>query len=43
MNSANSSTKSWNKPALEKLGTLKDVAGPNTVGNDGVTNTKNKS
>jgi hypothetical protein len=43
MNSANSSTKSWNKPSLEKLGTLKDVAGSGTVGNDQGPQTKNKS
>lgn len=43
MNSANSSTKSWNKPALEKLGTLKDVAGTKTVGNDSGPQNKHKS
>lgn len=33
----------WTKPELTKLGTLKDVAGVNTVGNDDGPQTKNKS
>ena len=32
MNSA--TTTAWNKPTLEKLGTLKDVAGGSATGND---------
>lgn len=33
----------WVEPELTKLGTLKDVAGINTVGNDDGPFTKNKS
>ena len=33
----------WIKPEMSKLGTLKDVAGVDTVGNDGGPQTKNKS
>lgn len=41
MNSANSTaTKAWTKPSLEKLGTLKDVAGPNGSGTEGGPNSK---
>lgn len=40
MNSANHSTPAWNKPTLEKLGTLKDVAGPRGSGTEGGPNAK---
>jgi hypothetical protein len=40
MNSANHSTPAWNKPTLEKLGTLKDVAGPRGSGTEGGPNSK---
>lgn len=40
MNSATTNTTAWNKPMLEKLGTLKDVAGPNGSGTEGGPNSK---
>lgn len=39
----NDKAKVWTKPELTKLGTLKDVAGTNTVGNDAGAGFKNKS
>ena len=33
----------WTRPGFKRLGTIRDVAGPNTVGNDGATFTKNKA
>ena len=40
MNSAESTAKTWTKPLLEKLGTLKDVAGPSGSGAEGGPNSK---
>lgn len=34
MTAISSNTKTWNKPSLDKLGTLKDVAGGSALGND---------
>ncbi len=36
MATANNKVPAWTKPALTKLGTLKDVAGPKVVNSNGV-------
>lgn len=40
MSSAENNAKTWTKPQLDKLGTLKDVAGPSGSGSEGGPNSK---